>query len=207
MSDALNYLMQVRPEAMHSYFDFVKKSGTHLDQKTRALITVITKVDSQTETGLKQYLIRALQAGVTANQIIDALFVAFPTLGLSKIVWAVDIILAMDIPEFRPEALLALATWHSVMPLDDLKEGVIKNTSDGRDLIIYRKGGDIRVYDSRCPHQATGLTVSSLTQDTLTCSKHGWKFDVATGACVEKGNRPLRQFETKTENGMLSARW
>ena len=27
---------------------------------------------------------------------------AFPTLGLAKIVWAVDVILALDLPEFRP---------------------------------------------------------------------------------------------------------
>jgi len=207
MSNALNYLMQVRPEAMHSYFDFVKKSGTHLDTKTRALISVITKVDNQTETGLKQYLVRALQAGVTANQIIDALFVAFPTLGLSKIVWAIDIILALDIPEFRPEALLAQASWHTVMPLATVKDGVLKNTCDGRALIIFRNGDDIRVYDSHCPHQATEITLESLTQNTLTCSRHGWKFDVVTGACVDKGNRPLRQFETKTENGILSAQW
>ena len=203
MSDALNYLLQVRPAAMESYFDFIKKSGTHLDTRTRALISVITKVDNQTETGFRQYLVRALQAGVTPNQIIDALLVAFPTLGLSKIIWAIDIILAMDIPDFRPEALQTQTAWHDVMPASDISEGVSKNTCDGRDLIIFRKGGGVRVYDSRCPHQATAIPVASATQNTLTCPKHGWKFDVATGACVEKGNRPLRQFESKIENGIL----
>ena len=205
MSDALNYLIQVRPAAMESYFDFIKKAGTHLDNRTRALISVITKVDNQTETGFRQYLVRALQAGVTPNQIIDALLVAFPTLGLSKIIWAIDIILTMDIPEFRPEALQAQTAWHSVMPVSDISDGVSKNTCDGRDLIIFRQGGDVIVYDSHCPHQATGIPVTSATQGTLTCPKHGWKFDVATGACVEKGNRPLRQFDAKIENGVLFA--
>lgn len=203
MSDALNYLMQVRPAAMESYFDFIKKAGTHLDNRTRALISVITKVDNQTETGFRQYLVRALQAGVTPNQIIDALLVAFPTLGLSKIVWAIDIILAMDIPEFRPEVLQAQTSWHAVMPINDLNEGISKNSSDGRDLIIFRSGGEVRVYDSRCPHQATAIPVTSASQNTLTCPKHGWKFDVATGACVEKGNRPLRQFDIKIADGVL----
>jgi len=203
MSDALNYLLQVRPEAMESYFDFIKKSGTHLDNRIRALLSVITKVDNQTETGFRQYLVRALQAGVTPNQIIDALLVAFPTLGLSKIIWAIDIILAMDIPEFRPEALQAQTSWHAAMPLNDINAGVSKNTCDGRELIIFRKGDAVRAYDSRCPHQATAIPVTSAPQHTLTCPKHGWKFDVATGACVEKGNRPLRQFETKIEDGVL----
>jgi len=30
---------------------------------------------------------------------------------------------------------------------------------------------------------------------------------IKTGQCVENGNRPLRQFETKVENGKLYARW
>ena len=207
MSDALNYLMQVRPEAMHSYFDFIKKSGTHLDHKTRALLSVITKVDQQTETGLKQYLVRALQAGVTPNQIIDALFVAFPTLGLSKIVWAVDIILAMDIPEFRPEALLAQAAWHEVLPVNRMQEDVLWKECDGRGLFIVRNGDAFRVYDSLCPHQATAIPATALSGGLLTCPKHQWRFDMITGDCVEKGNRPLRQFETKIENAVLSARW
>ena len=54
MSDALNYLMQLRPEAMENYFSFIKKSGKHLDDKTRAIISVITKVDKQTDRGFRQ---------------------------------------------------------------------------------------------------------------------------------------------------------
>lgn len=115
MSDALNYLLKVRPDAMKSYFDFIKKSGTSLDPKTRAIISVITKVDNQTETGFRQYLVRALRAGVSADEIIDALFAAFPTLGLAKIIWAVDIILAMEIPEFDPELLGQNKEWHDAI--------------------------------------------------------------------------------------------
>lgn len=51
MSDALNYLLQARPEAMTAYFSFLKKSETHLDTRTRDLISVITKVAVQTEGG------------------------------------------------------------------------------------------------------------------------------------------------------------
>ena len=207
MSDALDYLMQVRPEAMQSYFDFIKKSGTHLDRKTRALISVITKVDNQTETGFRQYLVRALQAGVTPNQIIDALFVAFPALGLSKIVWAVDIILSMDIPEFRTEALQAQAVWHELLPINRIADGVIRKECADRALFIFRYGDAIRVYDSLCPHQATVIPEAALSGLVLTCPRHQWKFDVSTGACIEKGNRPLRQFETKIESEILYACW
>ena len=96
MSDALNYLLKARPDALSHYFAFLKDAGKHLDPKTRNLISVITKVDSQTERGFKQYLGRALREGCTPMEVLDALLMAFPTLGLAKIVWAVDIILALD---------------------------------------------------------------------------------------------------------------
>jgi alkylhydroperoxidase/carboxymuconolactone decarboxylase family protein YurZ len=105
MSDALNYLVAARGDALGHYFKFLKDSGKHLDPKTRDLISVITKVHSQTEGGLKQYLTRALRDGVKPIEIIDALVMAFPALGLAKIVWAAEIILEMDLPEFRPENL------------------------------------------------------------------------------------------------------
>src|SRR5512134_3275361 len=115
MSDALNFLVKARPEAMGHYFKFLKETGKHLDPKTRALISVITKVHAQTDRGFRQYLPRALREGCTPAEVLDALLMAFPALGLAKIVWAVDIIIDMDLPEFEPERLGVEGEWHDVM--------------------------------------------------------------------------------------------
>lgn len=209
MSDALNYLIKARPEAMKSYFAFLKESGKHLDPKTRSLISVITKVDSQTEGGLRQYLPRALRDGATPHEILDAILMAFPTLGLAKIVWAIDILLDMDIPEFRTELLGAEVDWHDLIAWADVKDGDITYVEDcdGRNLFVYRSGDDCQVYDSRCPHQVTNIPHLALTGMRLTCPKHQWAFDVSTGACVEKGTRPLRQFDSRITEGRLQAIW
>lgn len=207
MSNALTYLMKIRPDAMHSYFDFIKKSGKHLDQKTRAIISVITKVDNQTETGFKQYLVRALQSGVTPDEIIDALLVAFPTLGLSKIIWAIDIIIDMDIPEFQADKLGNGRKWHEVAAITEIVNGVSHHARDSQEFFIYKADDAIRVYSNRCPHQATNIPHSALHGDTLTCPKHRWKFDITTGMCVENGNRPLNQLEAKIENEILYVYW
>ena len=98
MSDAVNYLLKARPDALGHYFAFLKDAGKHLDPKTRNLISVITKVHAQTERGFRQYLGRALREGCTPVEVLDALLMAFPTLGLARIIWAVDIILDMNIP-------------------------------------------------------------------------------------------------------------
>ena len=209
MSDALNYLIKARPEAMKAYFTFLKVSGKHLDPKTRSLISVITKVDSQTERGLRQYLPRALRDGASPNEILDAILMAFPTLGLAKIVWAIDILLDMDIPEFRLELLDAESGWHDLVDWNEVSDGAITyvENCDGRSVFIYRSGDDCRVYDSRCPHQVTDIPHLALSGTQLTCPKHQWAFDVTSGKCVAKGNRPLKQFDSKIEQGVLLAYW
>jgi nitrite reductase/ring-hydroxylating ferredoxin subunit/alkylhydroperoxidase/carboxymuconolactone decarboxylase family protein YurZ len=209
MSDALNYLIKARPEAMKAYFTFLKETGKHLDPKTRSLISVITKIHSQTERGLRQYLPRALRDGASPHEILDAILMAFPTLGLAKIVWAIDILMDMDIPEFRADLLDAEAGWHDLIAWDEVDDAAITYVEDcdGRSVFIYRSGGDCRVYDSRCPHQVTDIPHLALSGVQLTCPKHQWAFDVSSGECVAKGNRPLKLFDSKTEQGRLLAYW
>lgn len=208
MSEALTYLLQARPEAMKSYFRFLKLAGNSLDPKTRSIISVLTKVAAQTESGLRQYLPRALRDGATPDEILDALLMAFPMLGLTKITWAIEIILDMDIPGFEPELLGQSETWHDLLPLTELVYGDIMNRQvDGRELLIYPTGSETRVYDGRCPHQVTRITGLTMTDGCITCPRHHWVFDVESGACIEKGNRPLRRFEERVANGMLQAFW
>jgi len=208
MSKALDYLIAARPEAMTAYFTFLKKADQHLDTKTRDLISIITKVAVQTEGGFRQYLTRALRNGATPNEVIDALLTAFPVLGLAKIVWATEILLDMDIPEFRPENLDAEPSWHDLRAVADLVDGESTHLeADGRHLFVFKEGDELRVFDSRCPHQVTDIPHLALEGKTLTCPKHEWKFDVSTGECVAKGKRPLTRFEHKIENGRLLARW
>ncbi|WP_298834240.1 Rieske 2Fe-2S domain-containing protein [uncultured Piscinibacter sp.] len=208
MSDALNYLVKARPDAVGHYFKFLKECGKHLDPKTRNLISVITKVHAQTERGFKQYLNRALREGCTPMEVLDALLMAFPALGLAKIVWATDIILEMNLPGFSPEALRGETVWHDVIGTDELASGATKRVDcDGRALFVHREGEEWRVYDSRCPHQTTDIPHLALQGHTLTCPKHEWAFDIRNGECIAKGNTPLTRWESRVEGGRVLARW
>ncbi len=207
MSDALNYLIKARPEAMSAYFKFVKQAGEHLDPKTRSLISVITKVAAQTEKGFKQYLTRALRDGATADEILDALLMAFPVLGLTKTIWAIEQLQAMDLPEFAIEALNTEPAWHDVIALDQLTEGTTRLACDNRELFIHKKADQIAVYDSRCPHQVTNIPELAIDGDKLVCPKHGWCFDLTSGDCIDKGNHPLNSFEWQQEKGTLQVWW
>lgn len=225
MSDALNYLLKARPDALGHYFAFLKDAGKHLDPKTKCLISVITKVHAQTDRGLRQYLRRALREGCTPVEVLDALLMAFPTLGLTKILWAVDVILAMQLPEFAEanvtNAIPGLAAtpgplatptapafWHDVIASADLKEGTVTRVEcEGMGLFIYRKKKKIQVFDSRCPHKSTNIPELALQGHTLTCPLHGWEFDATSGACIKNGDSPLTPIESKVVEGRLLAFW
>ena len=205
MSDALAYLVKVRPEAMGHYFAFLKETGRHLDPRTKALISVITKVHGQTERGLRQYAKRALAAGCSAPEILDALLMAFPALGLARIVWAVDVLLAMKLPEFDPERMAGLQ-WRELAPLKSITKGKLQRLEcAGRGVFVYRVGEDCRVYDVHCPHQGTDIPLEALAEGKLVCPKHGWTFDAASGECVAQGDRPLRRLAARIEAGKILA--
>jgi nitrite reductase/ring-hydroxylating ferredoxin subunit len=208
MSDALNYLIAVRGDALGHYFKFLKDAGKHLDPKTRNLISVITKVHAQTEPGFRQYLTRALREGCTPLEVIDALLVAFPALGLAKIVWATEILLDMNLPEFSPELIASLPQWRDLCAVADIADGEVQRLECGpRSVFVYREGESFQVHDSRCPHQVTDIPHLALEGKTLTCPKHKWKFDITTGQCIEVGKHPLKSFDTRVTNGRLEAFW
>jgi nitrite reductase/ring-hydroxylating ferredoxin subunit/alkylhydroperoxidase/carboxymuconolactone decarboxylase family protein YurZ len=216
MSDALNYLLKARPDALGHYFAFLKDAGKHLDPKTKNLISVITKVHAQTDRGLRQYLRRALREGCTPVEVLDALLMAFPALGLAKIIWAVDVILDMKLPEFQdgavagsaPVAAAPPACWHDVMASTAARDGEVQRTEcDGFGLFIYREKKKISVFDSRCPHQSTDIPELALKGSTLTCPKHQWEFDAKSGDCIRHGDSPLKRLESKVVKGRLMAFW
>jgi nitrite reductase/ring-hydroxylating ferredoxin subunit/alkylhydroperoxidase/carboxymuconolactone decarboxylase family protein YurZ len=212
MSDALNYLIKTRPETVSHYFAFLKETGKHLDPKTRNLISVITKVHSQTDRGFRQYLGRALREGCTPMEVLDALLMAFPALGLAKITWAVDIILDMNIPGFEPEVITratpAAQEWRDVMATEGVKDGAVTRTEClGRGLFVYREGESYSVYDSHCPHQSTDIPELAIEGSTLTCPKHQWEFDAHTGDCIKKGHTGLKRIDARVVNGRLLALW
>jgi nitrite reductase/ring-hydroxylating ferredoxin subunit/alkylhydroperoxidase/carboxymuconolactone decarboxylase family protein YurZ len=210
MSDSLSYLVKVRPEAMKHYLAFLKQAGTHLDPKTRNLISVITKVHAQTRNGFRQYLGRALREGASPDEILDALLMAFPALGLAKIFWAIDNILEMNIPGFDPARLggMSAPQWHDVAALADLPPDGVKRLEFGeRGLFVLRTPVEIRVYDSRCPHQVTNIPELALKGCTLTCPKHAWSFDLRSGECIAKGDSPLTRLDHRVAGERLEVLW
>lgn len=193
---------------MEAYFTFLRDNGSRLDPKTRILISIITKVATQTEAGLKQYTRRALSLQIPADEILDAILMAFPALGLSKIVWAVDVLLSMDIPGFTLEPPGQTLGWHDVCAIAVLpEEGVARMVCGDRAVFVVRHAANTIVYDPRCPHEGTDIPGESVSGWDLVCPRHGWQFDLRTGLCSTVGNTSLAIYKHKLEAGRLYVQW
>ena len=155
---------------------------------------------------------------------------AFPTLGLTKIIWATNLILSMNLPGFDVDAMrkqlagepekatsaesastesdAAEGAWHDVMTTAALADGqTTRVDSHGRGLFISREGDTFAVFDSHCSHQRTDIPLSALDDCILTCPKHQWAFDVKTGACHKPGGSPLQQYPAKVVGGRVMVQW
>lgn len=211
MSKALKFLSEARPESMSAYFSFLKSNGKSLDDTTRALISIITKVANQTEAGLLQYSRKALQNGVSEDQVLDALMMAFPVLGLSKIIWAVDILLDAGLlnqeTDHEADKIEPANSWYRISRLDDLPDNETVPVAVGeRYLYVTRNATACRVFEARCTHHDSNLFPTKIANGEVECPLHGWRFEIASGRCLS-GGRDLREFQIKIEDDVLYALW
>lgn len=217
MSRALDYLMKARPQAMGAYFKFLKDNGSRLDPKTRALISVITKVAVETELGLVQYTRKALEVGASPDEVLDALMMAFPALGLSRIVWAVDVLIEHGVDGFaelradsedtaapaapRGEAL-------DVCALDQLPERqTVKRNSGRYPLLLWREGATVRAFKAYCSHQGMELMTSGIKGAQVTCAQHGWQFTLPEGRCSRGEKWGLSELPVSLRGGRVIVEW
>lgn len=211
MSKALDYLLAARPEAMSAYFGFLKHNGSRLDPKTRNLISVITKVAVQTDKGLVQYTRKALEQGATPDEVLDALMMAFPALGLSRIVWAVDVLIEHGVEGFAaaaaddapPPAMQLDVCALTALPPDQ----AVKYITEGRPMLLYRIADEVRAYKAYCSHQGMELMPSGIRGRHVTCRQHGWQFQLPEGSCARGSKWSLTELSVTLLQGRVIVEW
>ncbi|WP_007512107.1 Rieske 2Fe-2S domain-containing protein [Pseudofrankia saprophytica] len=78
--------------------------------------------------------------------------------------------------------------WFIVARADEIEPGRTKTLFYfGKDLVLFRgNDGTPYLFDAYCPHLGANLGVGGKVVDgSLQCPFHGWRFDGASGACVE----------------------
>jgi nitrite reductase/ring-hydroxylating ferredoxin subunit len=67
---------------------------------------------------------------------------------------------------------------------------------EGRRILLLRVGDEIHAFDNACPHEGNPLVEGELLGDVLECAYHGWRFDLATGACLA-GDEAAHRYEAE----------
>lgn len=90
--------------------------------------------------------------------------------------------------ELPLRALAERAMRHSWFPVArsiDVQPGPVPAVLLGTKLAVFRDGDGIaRVVENRCPHRGGSLGHGRVTDGSIACPYHGWRFDGGSGACA-----------------------
>jgi len=92
-----------------------------------------------------------------------------------------------------------------VLALSDLPTQGFKAVKIGEQpFLVGRAAGQLFACVDRCPHARTPLRIGKLSGEELTCARHGWIFNVLTGACVpDNPSFTLRTIPVKIEGSSV----
>ncbi len=73
----------------------------------------------------------------------------------------------------------------------------------GKELALYNVGGEFYATENFCPHRGAPLADGQLCGPTIECDWHGWRFDVRTGACLNRAGSRIESYEVVIEDGWI----
>lgn len=65
--------------------------------------------------------------------------------------------------------------------------------------IVRERDGSFYATEIACKHNNADLTTGKFAGDEVTCARHGWKYNIRTGECLNHNSTPLRRHELKVE--------
>jgi 3-phenylpropionate/trans-cinnamate dioxygenase ferredoxin subunit len=93
-------------------------------------------------------------------------------------------------------------------PASEIPEGECRVFQlDAIDIVICRIDGRFFAVSNNCPHAGIVISRGPLTGTVLTCPGHGLRFDVTTGACLDRDDLVLGRFAVEEDDGILYVRF
>lgn len=105
----------------------------------------------------------------------------------------------------RPERTGRLVT---VGRVEDVPEGrgATVELEGGQELALYHVAGRFYAVENFCPHRGAPLADGQLCDATVECDWHGWRFDLSTGACLNRASAPVETYEVVIDDGWIKVR-
>jgi phenylpropionate dioxygenase-like ring-hydroxylating dioxygenase large terminal subunit len=74
--------------------------------------------------------------------------------------------------------------WHPVALSSEVGQEPVATRLAGQGWVLVRFGGVVTAFTDACPHRRARLSAGQITDGTLQCTYHGWRFG-ADGRCVD----------------------
>src|SRR3954462_9986428 len=93
-------------------------------------------------------------------------------------------------------------TYMPIARLDDLVEDAPAHAAaDGIDLVLVRRGGEVHVFEGRCPHRGALLADGRVDGANLVCGVHGWDYRLDTGVSAYNPAERIYKFSCHVVDG------
>ncbi len=63
----------------------------------------------------------------------------------------------------------------------------------GRKVGVFADGDGFFALELTCKHQGADLSAGRVVGGVVTCPRHGWRYELATGRCLDHASAPLRR--------------
>lgn len=95
--------------------------------------------------------------------------------------------------------------WLRVAPLTRLSRGEsVRLDVDGHDIALVRlPDGDVVAIDDACLHMGASLAGGRVEGQVVECPEHCWRYDLRSGARVDREGSPLRTHAVRIEDDVI----
>ena len=70
-------------------------------------------------------------------------------------------------------------------------------------VALFRLRDGIVAIKNACPHAGAPLSGGQCRGDLVTCPRHGWAFNVRTGACLSRPMYEVKSYQVKVVDGVV----
>jgi nitrite reductase/ring-hydroxylating ferredoxin subunit len=72
-------------------------------------------------------------------------------------------------------------------------------TVNGQELILVNFKGAVFACENECPHQGSPMASGIVKDGNLSCPRHGYRFELKSGKCLDNPAFTLKVFPAKVE--------
>ena len=74
---------------------------------------------------------------------------------------------------------------------------------NGHRIALFNLEGSFHAIDDACPHRGASLAEGWCEGGQVLCPLHGWAFDVRSGQCLTRPDRPVASYQAEVRDGRV----